>query len=276
MDVRHGAQSSGAYYQLGRYHAGSQAWGLAIDAYRRAIAADARNVEAYNALGVALAGDHRYEEAEAMLRQAVEIDPSSAHVRSNLGFLLTLAGRPDDAVPELNAALKLDPESATARGNLLEALAHQVAGPEARADVPVESAMAASVAVPAVALAVPQAVPPKAAMQLELSNGNGIRGAAARLKQWLTGEGLPVDRLSNWRSYDQQQTVIQYRDGQREAALHVARVLRMTAQLAAAPSPRLRTDVRVVLGQDWARTAACLEHNDCERPAMVAETTQRH
>ena len=61
MLVKHGAQSSAAYYALGRYHDGSQAWDKAADAYRKAIAADARNVEAYNALGVALARSHRLE-----------------------------------------------------------------------------------------------------------------------------------------------------------------------------------------------------------------------
>ena len=315
MDVRHGAQSSDAYYQLGRYYAGSHAWDNAIDAYHKAIAADVRNVEAYNALGVALAGGHRYEEAEAMLRKGVEIDPASAHVWSNLGFVLMLAGRPREAIAELKTALKLDPENVTARGNLREALAQwelqqtsregnvttAVSKPEALLvaavatvladlrvnDRPTVPAFATGVVagssgpqakfpdqVVPVSLVVPLAVSAKVGMQLELSNGNGIRGAAARLKQWLTAEGLQVDRLTNRRPYDQQQTVIQYRDGQQDAALQVARTLRMTAQLDATPSTHLRSDVRVVLGHDWVRTAACLERNACERPAIVAAVPQ--
>jgi len=265
LDVRHGAPSSEAYYALGRYHDGSQAWDKAIDAYRKAIAADARNVEAYNALGVALARCHRLEDAEATLRQAVGIDPRSAHVRSNLGFVLLLAGRPHEAVGELEGALTLDRENMTARANLREALAQsELRHVSGAAEVSAPPSTPAVAPAPLVAAAVPAV-----GVQLELSNGNGIKGAAARLKQWLTVEGLQVDHLTNRRPYDQQRTVIQYRAGQQEAALRVARALRMTAQLDATPSTDLRSDVRVVLGHDWARTAACLERNACQRPATT-------
>jgi len=346
LDVKHGAQSSEAYYTLGRYYDGSQAWDKATDAYRKAIAADPRNMEAYNALGVALARSHRLEEAEAILRNAVGIDPNSAHVRSNLGLVLLLAGRPQEAVSALQTSLTLDRENATARANLQEALAQwkpqqanregNVAAAESNASVRVGEAIApalpatATAAVVSVSPSVPVHVPlptvaadkplpadirltdhptvpafltgvisdssspqPKTtdpmvaatvlasppvstaasstmSMQLELSNGNGIKGAAARMKQWLTAEGLKVERLTNRRPYDQQRTVIHYRSGQQEAAQRVAQALRMTAQIDAKPSTDLRSDVRVVLGQDWVRTAACLERNACEGSSLVA------
>ena len=316
LDVRHGAPSSEAYYALGRYHDGSQAWDKAIDAYRKAIAADARNVEAYNALGVALARSDRYAEAEASLRKAADIDPRSAHVRSNLGLVLLLAGRPSEAIVELQTALKADPENVTARANLREALAQwEFRQASRKSDVPADASPVPASPVPAVVpvpaemqvidrptapalqigvaagssglpvkitepivpvgLALSQAASATMSIQLELSNGNGIKGAAARMKRWLTAEGLQVDRLTNRRPYDQQQTVIQYRAGQQEAALRVARTLRMTAQLDATPSTYLQSDVRVVLGHDWVRTAACLERNACERPALVAAAPKR-
>jgi len=343
LDVKHGAQSSEAYYTLGRYYDGSQAWDRAIDAYRKAIAADTRNMEAYNALGVALAHSHPLEEAEAIFRNAVGIDPNSAHVRSNLGLVLLLAGRPQEAVSALQTSLTLDGENVTARANLQEALAQwkpQLAnhrgdvtgtestplatGVEAAASASPVSASTADpvspgtpirVPAPFVAAAAPlpvdlrmndrptvpafltgdisgsSSLPMKApdpsvsanllasqpeshvpgtSMRLELSNGNGIKGAAARLKQWLTAEGLQVERLTNRRPYDQQRTVIHYRSGQQEAALRVAQALRMTAQIDTTPSTDLRSDVRVVLGQDWVRTAACLERNACEGSSLVA------
>lgn len=347
LDVTHGAQSSKAYYTLGRYHDGSQAWDKAIDAYRKAIAADGGNVEAYNALGVALARCNRLGDAEATLRKAVGIDPGSAHVRSNLGFVLLLSGRPYEAVGELKAALALDGQNVTAQANLHEALAQAKSGPDQahqQSDVTAASSnsMAPSVkgtasalpasaaaaevsnavnssfipaptplvapvrpvqaelqvddrptvpafmtgvvagsigsqvnfdtsvlAVPAAPQSVPHAVLATESIRLELSNGNGIKGAAARLKQWLTTEGLIVERLTNRRPYDQQHTVIHYRTGQRDAALRVAQALRMTARLDAAPVEDMRSDVRVVLGRDWVRTAACLERKACDLPSMV-------
>ena len=105
--------------------------------------------------------------------------------------------------------------------------------------------------------------------RLELSNGNGVRGAAARLQQWLARQGVRANRLTNQRPYVQQQTVIQYRSGQEEAARRVASSLPVAVELAATPSAGLRTDVRVVLGMDWVHMAACLEQDTCERRAPL-------
>jgi hypothetical protein len=116
----------------------------------------------------------------------------------------------------------------------------------------------------------PQVAPAKVSIRLELSNGNGIGGAAARLKEWLTAEGLPVERLTNQRPFDQQHTLIQYRAGHQEAAMRVAQALHATTQLGTVPSTGLKSDVRVVLGHDLVRTTACLEHKACERPATFA------
>ncbi len=121
FNVQHAFRSSQAYYGLGRYHDGSQAWGKAVDAYRKSIAADAQNIEAYNALGVALARLGRVADAETTLRQAVALAPTLGHVRSNLGYVLLLAGKPQDAATELQAAVRQDSGDATAAANLREA-----------------------------------------------------------------------------------------------------------------------------------------------------------
>ena len=122
FNVKHAIQSSQGYYTLGRYHDGSKAWGQAVDAYRKAIAIDARNVEAYNALGVALAQSGRHADAETVLRQAVALAPELTHVRSNLGYVLMLAGKPDEAVLELKAAVLQDSGNPTAMANLRDAV----------------------------------------------------------------------------------------------------------------------------------------------------------
>ena len=133
FNVTHSNQSSHAYYTLGRYHDGSKAWTLAVDAYRKAIAIDAYNIEAYNAMGVALAQSGRRTEAESALRKAAALAPELAHVRSNLGYVLILAGEPEQAVLELEAAVLLDRNNAKAMANLRNALAQQDAMREASA-----------------------------------------------------------------------------------------------------------------------------------------------
>jgi len=293
LSVKHSAEASEAYYALGRYHDGSRAYDKAVDAYRKALAANPRNAEAFNALGVALAHLHRHAEAEVALRKAIAIAPGSAHIRSNLGHLLMLTGQPRKAIDELTAALNLDPANQVAQANLQDAL-----GASKRSQSGVVAATAATSAakeaaaapaedaadIQAAAQVAPAPVPAATAsdtptslqaVRLELSNGNGIPGAAARLKRWLIHEGLAVQRLSNRQPYVQQQTVIQYRTGQQATAQRVAEALRMTAQLDAMPSAGLQPDVRVVLGHDWTRTVACLERRACGQSATTVAVMVR-
>jgi len=47
----------------------------------------------------------------------------------------------------------------------------------------------------------------------------------------------------------------------------------MTAHLDDAPVAGLQPQVRVVLGHDWVRSAACLEQRVCDRSVNVAMAT---
>ena len=339
FNVSHATQSSPAYYSLGQYYDGSQAWGKAIDAYRKAIAADANNIDAHNALGVALAQSGRYADAETALRHAVALAPARTYVRNNLGYVLLLGGKPGEAVLELKAVVEQDGDSAIAKENLRDAMARSnvaarvavsapltpaaplvaagvagvaevaaVASATSPLSVPTASHRAAPATPPAMrwgfeptiasieqsaasasdanvsasltmagppdGLSVPMplaAVPTsKVPMsRLEISNGNGVAGMAARVGRWLATQGLQADRLTNQQPFAQQQTVIQYRNGHAEAALRVARSLPANAKAELAPLQGLRSDVRVVIGRDWVQTAACLGNNSC-RPALTA------
>jgi len=328
LAVTHSAESSQAYYAMGRYHDGSLAWDKAIDAYRKSIAADAQNIEARNALGVALAQTGRLADAEATLRQALVLAPDLAHVRSNLGYVLLLAGKSDEAVTQLKAALTRDRNNAMALANLREALARSDAvrslATTARAPVMQREVienegapMTISVPLPITAIELPRplAASTKAPMtlrvvtaptvpslsgrvagtdsvrlaahvdpgtsstirpvalerplRLEVSNGNGVAGMAARVGRWLTAQGTPVDRLSNQPRFAQQRTTIQYGNGHEEAALHIARSLPTNASADTLATRGLRSDVRVVLGHDWVQTAACLGHKSCPAGMVV-------
>jgi hypothetical protein len=330
FSITHSGQSSQAYYALGQYFDGSMAWDKAIDAYRKAVAADAGNIEAYGALGVALAQAGRLADAELTLRQAVALAPDLLRVRNNLGYVLLLAGKPEEAVLVLKPVVDRDGGNAIAAANLNQAMARStgavVASSEPRhaavptvaaAPVRVEpaapptslrvgyaptvaaleervarvatAASPASPAVPAVpalpaapspaaqaVVASTQAVPP--ASRLEVSNGNGVAGMAARVGRWLAAHGMPTERLSNRQPFTQRYTVVQYRVGQEDAAQHIARLLPASAKAESRPTPGLRSDVRVVLGRDWVQAAACLERNTCEpesTPVAMAPRTDR-
>jgi Tfp pilus assembly protein PilF len=316
IGVTHAMQAGEAYYTLGRYHDGAQEWGKAVLAYRKAIAADAQNVEAYNALGVALARAGRHAEAETTLRQAVALAPDRAHIRNNLGYVLLLAGKPAAAVGELEAALTLDAADTVARANLRDAMGRSDAGRSggssaaeqpALQPAPVHVAAAAQTRVTTVSVPAPitevdlpmplappvsapaappqtpalparqaaAATPPPRLPRLEISNGNGVPGMAAKVGQWLSAhQGMRADRLTNRKPFVQRDTIVQYSEGHADAAARVARALPFAAQAAAAPSKGLSGDVRVVLGRDWTRSAACLDRASC--PARDAETKVAH
>jgi tetratricopeptide (TPR) repeat protein len=324
FSVTHSAQSSRAYYALGQYFGGSMAWDKAIDAYRKAIAADATNIVAYDALGVALAQADRFADAEVTLRQAVALAPDSLRIRNNLGYVLLLAGKPEEAVVVLQAVVDQDgshaialanlnnakgragtaavaaapaapavpavaavapsaavqaaPQGETARVNLRVGYQPTVAALEERVaraaviDVPVASSAPAAPSAPTLSAGAQAA---RQASRLEVSNGNGVTGMAARVGRWLAAHGAPAERLSNHHPFTQRHTVVQYRTGQEEAAQHVARLLPADAKAEPQPTPGLRSDVRVVLGHDWVQVAACLERDTCRASSAsvaMAET----
>lgn len=302
LRVQHSAEASAAFYRTGRYYDGMRRWAQAADEYRKATIADPRNADAFNAMGVALARLGDLVGAENRLRQALALNADRADVRSNLGLLLMQAGRPAEAVAEMRAAVALDKDSPVAQDNLRQALAHgtavmaaiasqedqEDAGPPTQQPVPAEPVAASSVAAPVAAResamqvidqpsvawrasALPDAAASRSdtsaaeaklqTLQLEISNGNGIPGAAARLRRWLSDHGLPTQRLSNRKPYLQHATVIEYRDGHEGQANQLARLL--PTPVTTQPGSGLRTDVRVLLGHDWQRMAACLEGGAC-------------
>lgn len=102
----------------------------AIDAYRRALAADPRLAEAHHNLGVALRGEGHAEEALLEFAQAARLDPELADAHLRFGVTLLEMGRPRDAIPALERAVALRPDSEPAR-EALEAARRALAGPSA-------------------------------------------------------------------------------------------------------------------------------------------------
>jgi hypothetical protein len=74
------------------------------------------------------------------------------------------------------------------------------------------------------------------AFKLEVSNGNGISGFAARVAGHLGRLGVATGRLTNEGTFSQPTTLIQYREGYRSHAARVGALLPRTV-------PVVRTDV---------------------------------
>ena len=333
FSVGDASRISEAHYAIGRRHDRAGAWAMAIESYRKAIAADAQNVEAHNALGVVLSRAGRHEEATAALRLAVALDPARAHLRSNLGNALLRAGRPQEAAKELRQALVLDARDAVAMANLRRALAQtegegavasrggDEAAPQASAlpaalpaertasvepgavaavgperavtsvaasgplamqvfDVPTVPSLEAPVTASFDSLLLPQAAvalpasanaPPPAAVEpepptfpaapvprVEIANGNGVVGMAARLGAFMRANGLVRQALlSNVRPFNTARTVVHYRAGFREAALRIAAGAPYPMEVAAAPGGAVNADIRVILGRDVRAEDSC-------------------
>lgn len=125
--------------------------------------------------------------------------------------------------------------------------------------------------VPAEALAAPSAGAP---VLVELSNGNGVRGMAARLQQWLQArKEVKATRLTNRPSFSQKHTHVEYGPGQEEAAWRVMRALPLSPRDGPVLRHGLKADVRVVLGRDWRVSASCLGDSACWPAGVVTASS---
>lgn len=87
------------------------------------------------------------------------------------------------------------------------------------------------------------AAPP---VRLEISNGNGVAGAAARLARALDADGLKTVRLSNMRPFVVPLSRIEYQQEQKAAAQALGRLLHLPLQQRSIAY----ADLRIVLGHD--------------------------
>jgi len=258
LSVRSAGETAAGYYSLGRHFQGQNRLHLALDAYRRAIAIDPRYAEAHNAIGAIAGVQGRFDAAIRAFRAGLEIAPSAPHILNNLGHALTLAGRPTEALPFLRQAADLDPANAGSRANLALALSRIEPAERTRGE-PLVAEVATrgdrgprEVDLRDGALTEPASGSLEAldeTYRLEIANGNGVSGAAARLGAMLERDGAPRARLTNQRPFDRKATVIYVAEGF-EAQAH-----RLAARLGN-PGARVelsrltRADVRIVLGRD--------------------------
>lgn len=300
---------------LGLAYAKSGQFALAVAALRRAVALAPERAQLLNNLGYALMLAGRPEEARRMFSLTLAVDPLHELARANLGHLAQQAAAQgsttsNTASVQRNATGKVarqaaagaDSPPATGVSNAVVAQSG-AAAPSTEQDS-VSGAGRQLPALPSIDLTEDRAIaslppvrstfPPssktqkpasipseqspaaEAALRLEVSNGNGVNGLAARIARWLASSGMEGARLTNQRPYQQQLTSIQYRSGHEASAQRVARALRATDQaVSAVPTPSLRSDVRVVLGRDWSQHMACAGDNACA-PVLAQLGPQRN
>ena len=230
-------QNAVTYFELGKFYQARGQLALAAEAFAASIALDPQQLAARNALAVLDARQGRLEQAATALLLLVRDFPEAAQPLNNLGYVYYLQGELAQASSMLEQAMARDGGTALARNNLQLVQAAQLAF------VP------AAPAAPAVAVA------PEALAEIEIINGNGIRGMAAQMRVRVQARGMAVSRLRNQPGFRQERSQILYAPGHaRQAdALRQALAQRGEAvQLVAVASQGRGAGIRLILGRDQA------------------------
>jgi len=230
-------QNAVTYFELGKFYQERGQLVLAAEAFAASIALDPQQLAARNALAVLDARQGRLEQAATALLVLVRDFPEAAQPLNNLGYVYYLQGELAQASSMLEQAMARDGGTALARNNLQLVQAAQLA------------LVPAAPAAPAVAVA------PEALAEIEIINGNGIRGMAAQMRLRVQARGMAVSRLRNQPGFRQERSQILYAPGHaRQAdALRLALAQRGEAvQLVAVASQGRGAGIRLILGRDQA------------------------
>ena len=214
--------------------------GQVITALERACLSDPMDAAKWEALAAALEADGQRERARAMYEQAATL---RAHdVRRDYALLREKAAEPPAPAPAPFASMP-STEVRQLGAALVEVLRVAPATTMKAKAMPVPVPTPAKAANPTAAMPV---LP--APVRLEISNGNGINGAAARLARSLSVEGLKTVRLTNMKNFDVPISRIEYQREQQVMAESLSE--RLGLPLKAQNEKFPRADMRIVLGHD--------------------------
>jgi len=213
--------------------------GQVVTALERACLSDPMDAAKWEALAAALEADGQRERALRMHEQAATL---RAHdVRRDYALLREKAAEPRAAAPDPYASMPRT-EVRQLGAALVEVLRVAPAAMKAAA-MPGPAPIPGRPANPTAAM---PAFP--APVRLEISNGNGINGAAARLARSLSVEGLKTVRLTNVKNFDVPISRIEYQRGQQVMAESLSERLGLPLKAQNEKSPDV--DMRIVLGHD--------------------------
>jgi len=287
----------GALNALGVLHAQAGRTAEALALFDRARVLEPMAAHVHNNMGYALLSANRLKEAELTLRVARELDPNSLKILENLDLLAKAQIEHDERnrqVPEVRQAVGADAmqDADDTSGPQLVAVAPNVfelraaAGPQAIEAMARAQAVAAELSANELE-ALPQAlvlsrgivtdaptVAPAAQprpARIEVSNGTGATRLARRTADKLAPAGLVATRLTNARSFQQSQTLVQYLAGQESVVDALLASLPMPVQAVKVGALVGGAQVRLLLGHDGAGNAiAQWAQTDTSRFAAAA------
>ena len=214
-----------------------------ITALERACLDDPTNAAHWARLAAALDADGQRARATRFYQQAATL---SAHdARRDYAVLAAAAVAP---VAPAAAGTAAEMDTTLPRTQIQQigaAMVQVVRVPPATATVAASAAGSTPATAPS-AVTVADADP----VRLEISNGNGITGAAARLARTLDVDGLKTTRLTNVKHFNVPLTRIEYPHAQQRMAETLSQ--RLGVPLKVRRETAARTDLRLVLGHDAA------------------------
>lgn len=106
------------YENLGLAYYDTNQLDNAIDAFKKAIQYDPKQLTIYTNLGVAYEKKGMINDSIREYRIALTLEPNDALAHNNLGYSLALQGQINEAIGEFEKALKIDPDLKIAKENL--------------------------------------------------------------------------------------------------------------------------------------------------------------
>jgi hypothetical protein len=212
-----------------------------ITALERACLDEPLNAAHWARLAAALDADGQRARATRLYQQAATL---SAHDARRDYALLAAAGNAD---PKAATSSEADVDATLPRTQIQKIGAAMVQVVRAPATATASAPAAASSSAAPSSSAQAESDP----VRLEISNGNGVTGAAARLARTLDVDGLKTTRLTNVKHFNVPLTRIEYPDAQQRMAETLSQRLGVPLKVRrAAAGADQRADLRLVLGLD--------------------------
>ena len=105
LDLNHSGGKAEIFNNLGVVHIAQEQYGLAVDAFRRALQSGDVSARTYNNLGLALTRLNRLDEALESFKYA----GGESKANNNVGYVLLTDNKPGKAVPYFERAIELSP-----------------------------------------------------------------------------------------------------------------------------------------------------------------------
>jgi len=107
-----------SYVDAGEHHLFYDDYGLAVEAFQKALEINPRLPAAYEGWGIALLGQGQFAAARDKLQAALELQPNRKRAHSHLAQAYALLGDTDQAIRQHREALRLDPQDADEHASL--------------------------------------------------------------------------------------------------------------------------------------------------------------